>query len=254
MYLGGSKPESRADELIPTKAALFGLDIRFREVDARLKAEDDERNALKRRCKSGGGAGRSNRHNMPFNKNLLSRPGEKRPILSHLIKETTQSARMKISKQGPGSILFMKTKPEDLPSFDPKMTEKMREHQASPEVEDLSTEGRSPSAQTARPQTTGRMSNFGTNHSFAQAESRNDKEKKCSTVQNATTFRDFSYNQKRFLDANTVNSVTAKDLGYHPPATTLPDGSAAPMKSFKHQNVNVRLNSCYEDLIHKNLN
>lgn len=88
MYMGKSKVVDAKPDLIPTKAALFGLDVRFRGVDARLKAEDDERNALKRRCKSGGGAGRVNRHNMPFSKNLLSRPGEKRPILTHLIKET----------------------------------------------------------------------------------------------------------------------------------------------------------------------
>jgi hypothetical protein len=99
--------------LVPTKAALFGLDIRFREVDAKLKAEDDERNALKRRCKSGGGAGRQNRHNMPFSNHLLSRPGEKRPILSHLVKETTQTGKMQIFKQGPGTILFKKTSHED---------------------------------------------------------------------------------------------------------------------------------------------
>ena len=58
MYMGKSKAAVCKPQLIPTKAALFGLDVRFREVDARLKAEDDERNALKRRCKSGGGAGR----------------------------------------------------------------------------------------------------------------------------------------------------------------------------------------------------
>jgi hypothetical protein len=57
---------------VPTKAALFGLDVRFREVDNRLAAEQEERNALKRKCKGGNtGAVRTNRHSMPFARNLL---------------------------------------------------------------------------------------------------------------------------------------------------------------------------------------
>jgi hypothetical protein len=91
MYLGKSKVvEDKSENLIPTKAALYGLDVRFREVDNRLSNEQDERNALKRRCKGNGpGKEKSNRHSMPFARNLLKTQGrDKKPVLSHMIKST----------------------------------------------------------------------------------------------------------------------------------------------------------------------
>jgi len=73
MYMGKTELNlDTTEDLIPTKAALFGLDVRFREVDNRLAAEHDERNALKRKCKgSGAGNEKANRHSMPFARNLL---------------------------------------------------------------------------------------------------------------------------------------------------------------------------------------
>jgi hypothetical protein len=39
MYMGKEAVAEVTQDLIPTKAALFGLDVRFREVDKRLAAE-----------------------------------------------------------------------------------------------------------------------------------------------------------------------------------------------------------------------
>jgi hypothetical protein len=73
MYLGKSSiVKDDSENLVPTKAALFGLDVRFREVDNRMAGENDERNALRRKCKGNGiGAKAANRHSMPFARNLL---------------------------------------------------------------------------------------------------------------------------------------------------------------------------------------
>jgi hypothetical protein len=74
MYLGKtSVKHDNSENLIPTKAALFGLDVRFRGVDNRLAAEQEERNALRRKCKGNGvGMKQANRHSMPFARNLLT--------------------------------------------------------------------------------------------------------------------------------------------------------------------------------------
>ena len=41
------KMKSSKDYLVPTKASLFGLDVRFREIDKKIADENEKRNATK---------------------------------------------------------------------------------------------------------------------------------------------------------------------------------------------------------------
>ena len=41
------KMKSSNDYLIPTKASLFGLDVRFRQIDKKIADENEKRNATK---------------------------------------------------------------------------------------------------------------------------------------------------------------------------------------------------------------
>jgi hypothetical protein len=41
------KIKSSKDYLVPTKASLFGLDVRFREIDKKIADENEKRNASK---------------------------------------------------------------------------------------------------------------------------------------------------------------------------------------------------------------
>ena len=62
-YMGRGKVQiDQAVGLVPTKAALFGLDIRFREVDRRILDEKLRRSAFRAGAKK---SGVTNRHEMP---------------------------------------------------------------------------------------------------------------------------------------------------------------------------------------------
>ncbi len=62
-YMGRGKVQVNEPEgLVPTKAALFGLDIRFREVDRRILDEKMRRSAFKAGAKA---SGVKNRHEYP---------------------------------------------------------------------------------------------------------------------------------------------------------------------------------------------
>ena len=49
MYMRKKPPAKESKGLVPTKAALFGLDVRFRKVDQQILEEKLRRNAFKRR-------------------------------------------------------------------------------------------------------------------------------------------------------------------------------------------------------------
>ena len=49
MYMRKRAPPKESKGLIPTKAALFGLDVRFRRVDQAILDEKMRRNAFKRK-------------------------------------------------------------------------------------------------------------------------------------------------------------------------------------------------------------
>ena len=61
----GKKVVETPAPLVPTKAALFGLDIRFREVDQRIMEEKMKRNALKVGGRKSSLTGIKNRHIFP---------------------------------------------------------------------------------------------------------------------------------------------------------------------------------------------
>jgi hypothetical protein len=110
--MGKSQVVEEKQDLIPTKAALFGLDVRFRGVDQKLADEVEERNALKRRCKTGNAGGeRVTRHKMPIKAQYLGKAGDKKPILSHLIKSSQEPfCRVRVTSQGNRAIKFEKMK------------------------------------------------------------------------------------------------------------------------------------------------
>ena len=49
MYMRKKPPAKESKGLVPTKAALFGHDVRFRKVDQQILEEKLRRNAFKRR-------------------------------------------------------------------------------------------------------------------------------------------------------------------------------------------------------------
>ena len=53
MYGPASRHSTGVPNLVPSKAALFGLDVRFKGVDDRIAKEEDRRNALSVKMKSG---------------------------------------------------------------------------------------------------------------------------------------------------------------------------------------------------------
>ena len=64
-------PKTETNMLIPTKAALFGLEVRFKPVDDRLMEERKRRTAFKRpRTKENGRA--MNKYQLPMERRLLS--------------------------------------------------------------------------------------------------------------------------------------------------------------------------------------
>ena len=59
--------------LVPTKAALFGLDVRFRHIDQKIALDNEKRNASKIRLHSkpkSRGDENINRHKIPKNLNM----------------------------------------------------------------------------------------------------------------------------------------------------------------------------------------
>ena len=61
---------NRKEYLNPTKATLFGLDIRFRHIDEKVEAEKAARSLSKQKLQKGK-ANKSNRHVLPKHINPL---------------------------------------------------------------------------------------------------------------------------------------------------------------------------------------
>ena len=70
--------------LIPTKAALFGLEVRFKPVDDRLMEERRRRTAFKRPSTNKENGRTLNRHQVPMAKRLLSSGCARNPAMRGL--------------------------------------------------------------------------------------------------------------------------------------------------------------------------
>ena len=80
------KPAEREKNvLIPTKATLFGLDVRFRVVDQKMLEDKLRRTAFKR-PKTREHGGPSNRHDPPLERRLVSSQCRREPTLRALTK------------------------------------------------------------------------------------------------------------------------------------------------------------------------
>ena len=75
-------PQKEAKGLVPTKAALFGLDVRFRRVDQAILDEKLRRNAFKRGVKRDQSA--PSRHSLPMKTQYLKNDSNINPAMRQL--------------------------------------------------------------------------------------------------------------------------------------------------------------------------
>jgi len=82
MYMRKRIPAKEPKGLVPTKAALFGLDVRFRRVDQAILEEKLRRNAFKRKDKRDQSA--PSRHSLPMKTNYLKNESNRYPAMRQL--------------------------------------------------------------------------------------------------------------------------------------------------------------------------
>ena len=82
MYMRKKPPAKESKGLVPTKAALFGLDVRFRRVDQRLLEEKMRRNAFRQRKTRDASA--PSRHSLPMKSHFLVYEAATDPTIAEL--------------------------------------------------------------------------------------------------------------------------------------------------------------------------
>ena len=86
------QPNERKEYLVPTKATLFGLDVRFRHIEEKIAADKAAKSISRLRITGGKGT-RTNRHNLPKSVNPHALLTNKQPRSSY------QTMRMKTVNQ-----------------------------------------------------------------------------------------------------------------------------------------------------------
>ena len=75
-------PAKESKGLVPTKAALFGLDVRFRKVDQAILEEKLRRNAFRRKKSRDQSA--PSRHSLPMQRQYLTTASGRHPTMRRL--------------------------------------------------------------------------------------------------------------------------------------------------------------------------
>ena len=87
LYMRKRAPEVEKNVLIPTKATLFGLDVRFRSVEQKMLEDKLRRTAFKR-PKTREFGGPVNRHEPPLERRLVSSQARRDPTLKAMVKSS----------------------------------------------------------------------------------------------------------------------------------------------------------------------
>lgn len=82
MYMRKKPPARESKGLVPTKAALFGLDVRFRRVDQKILDEKLRRNAFKKKKARDQSA--PGRHSLPMANKFLLQSATRDPTMLEL--------------------------------------------------------------------------------------------------------------------------------------------------------------------------
>lgn len=100
MYMRKKAPAKEQKGLVPTKAALFGLDVRFRAVDQAILEEKLRRNAFKRRQTRDQSA--PSRHSIPMKTQYLKSQAQRDPTMAQL-----QTYSKAIEREGDNGLKVM---------------------------------------------------------------------------------------------------------------------------------------------------
>ena len=84
LYMRKKPIKTETNMLIPTKAALFGLEVRFRPVDEKLLEEKKRRMAFRRPKTNKESTTGAHRHQHPMARRLLSSQCQRAPALKGL--------------------------------------------------------------------------------------------------------------------------------------------------------------------------